>query len=152
MDNVVQQWREAIGVPSEPVESGEMTLLARYEYPDFDAELYSQPNGKGTFQRVMMAFPKNADKPCPAVAVPFYFAEAMLGFDPATGGASCSSTLKLHRTADGVFFDNWCRFGRSNSRCFCGQYGLLRRGCAGRTDSGDGLTTGDCLSFRVIDL
>ena len=85
MDNVVQQWREAIGVPSEPVESGKMTLLARYEYPDFDAELYSQPNGKGTFQRVMMAFPKNADNPCPAVAVPFYFAEAMLGFDPATG-------------------------------------------------------------------
>ena len=45
MDNVVQQWREAIGVPSEPVESGKMTLLARYEYPDFDAELYRQPNG-----------------------------------------------------------------------------------------------------------
>jgi pimeloyl-ACP methyl ester carboxylesterase len=32
-----------------------------------------------------MAFPKNIKEPRPAVAVPFYFAEAMLGFDPATG-------------------------------------------------------------------
>lgn len=85
--DVKQQWLRAIGEPEEAIPAAPLTLLAYYEYPDFDAELYSQPNSKGTSQRVMMAFPKNADKPCPAVAVPFYFAEAMLGFDPATGEA-----------------------------------------------------------------
>ena len=85
MDGIRQQWTTWIGVPSEPVESGKMTLLARWEFADFDTELYSQPNGHGRSQRVLMAFPKNIKEPRPAVAVPFYFAEAMLGFDPATG-------------------------------------------------------------------
>ena len=84
MDSIKKQWLDAIGTPAEPVESGELTLLARYDFGDFTAELYSQPNGHGRHQRLMMAFPKNAAVPCPAVAVPFYFAEAMLGFDPAT--------------------------------------------------------------------
>ena len=84
MNEYKQLWLQAIGVPAEKLPKEPMTLLARYAYPDFDVELYSQPNGKNTVQRVMMAFPKNAAEKCPAVAVPFYFAEAMLGFDPAT--------------------------------------------------------------------
>ena len=85
MDCIRKQWEEALGTPSEEVVSGELTILACYEYEEYTAELYSQPNGHGRNQRLMMAFPKNAAAPCPAVAVPFYFAEAMLGFDPATG-------------------------------------------------------------------
>lgn len=85
MENIQKQWLDAIGTPAEPVESGELALLASYDFADFTAELYSQPNGHGRHQRLMMAFPQNAAAPCPAVAVPFYFAEAMLGVDPATG-------------------------------------------------------------------
>lgn len=85
MERIRQQWLSRIGRPETPVESGAMTLLARYTFDDFDVELYSQPNGHGRCQRVLMAFPKEIREPAPAVAVPFYFAEAMLGFDPATG-------------------------------------------------------------------
>lgn len=85
MEEIRRQWIARIGTPEVPVESGETVLLARYTFEDFDVELYSQPNGHGRSQRVLMAFPKNLREPAPAVAVPFYFAEAMLGFDPATG-------------------------------------------------------------------
>ena len=59
---------------------------ATYSFPDFDVEEYRQANGPGTFQRLMMAVPKNAKGRLPAVVVPFYYPEAMLGFDPKTGG------------------------------------------------------------------
>lgn len=85
MDNIKKQWLAELGEPALPLEAGEMTLLARYEYEAYTVELYAQPNGHGRSQRLMMTFPKNVVGPCPAVAVPFYFAEAMLGFDPATG-------------------------------------------------------------------
>lgn len=80
-----QRWLEAMGSPSQPMTGGERTLLACYEEPECDIELYAQPNGGGTVQRLMMVFPKDMRQPCPAVAVPFYFPEAMLGYDPATG-------------------------------------------------------------------
>ena len=60
--------------------------LAAYSFPDFDVEEYRQANGPETFQRLMIALPKNAKKRLPAVVVPFYYPEAMLGFDPKTGG------------------------------------------------------------------
>lgn len=58
---------------------------AAYEFPDFDVEVYRQANGPGTFQRVMVAVPKKRLSRLPAVVVPFYYPEAMLGFDPKTG-------------------------------------------------------------------
>lgn len=60
--------------------------LATYSFSDFDVEEYCQANGPGTFQRLMMAVPKNAKGRLPAVVVPFYYPEAMLGFNPKTGG------------------------------------------------------------------
>ena len=59
---------------------------ATYSFDAFDVEVYRQANGPGTTQRVMMAVPKGAKGRLAAVAVPFYFPEAMLGFNPATGG------------------------------------------------------------------
>ena len=85
MSTAREQWLRAIGKPSCDFTPGPMTLITRYDFPDFDAELYSQPNGPGTAQRLMMVFPKRIAAPCPAVAVPFYFPEAMLGFEPDTG-------------------------------------------------------------------
>ena len=60
--------------------------IASYSFPDFDVEEYRQANGPDTFQRLMMAVPKNVKGRMPAVVVPFYYPEAMLGFDPKTGG------------------------------------------------------------------
>lgn len=55
-----------------------------YEYPDFTCEYYLQQNGPDTFQRVMMLIPKHKSSLLPAIAVPFYFPEAMLGEEPDT--------------------------------------------------------------------
>ena len=85
MNDIRQRWLDAIGTPSYDIPKEPIKLLARYEYPDFDAELYLQKNGPDTTQRILMAFPKEIKEPCPAVAVPFYIAEQMLGMDPATG-------------------------------------------------------------------
>ena len=62
-------------------------LIEKYELKDFDCELYFQsngvrPDGRVTYQRVMMAFPKNIKGKLPAVVVPFYYPEAAMGFDP----------------------------------------------------------------------
>ena len=63
-----------------------------HHFPDFDVEVYRQANGPDTFQRVMMAVPRAASARLPAVVVPFYFPEAMLGFNPATGDLSSPLT------------------------------------------------------------
>ena len=85
MNTMKQKWLDEIGYPSENSFDSSLTLLAKFDEPEFDAELYSQPNGKGTAQRLLFLFPKNLSKPAPAVLVPFYFPEAMVGYDPATG-------------------------------------------------------------------
>lgn len=85
MNPLKTQWLELIGQPDDYDFAQNLTLLKKYDYPEFDGELYLQANGPGTFQRVFMAFPKNCRKPVPGVVVPFYYPEAMLGFDPETG-------------------------------------------------------------------
>ena len=57
-----------------------------YELGDILVEEYRQANGPDTYQRLMMALPKSAAGKLPAVVVPFYYPEAMLGFNPKTGG------------------------------------------------------------------
>ncbi len=61
-------------------------LVKRYTFETFDAELYLQANGIRkdgtlTYQRVMVALPKNIREKTPTVVVPFYYPEATLGFD-----------------------------------------------------------------------
>lgn len=86
----LQQWLDAIGRPQNYAFPKTRELVKRYDCPDFDGELYLQangirPDGTVTFQRLFMAFPKNQTGKLPAVAVPFYYPEATLGFDPETG-------------------------------------------------------------------
>lgn len=85
MENAREKWLAAIGRPENYEYEPSLELLRTFDEGDFIAELYRQANGPGTFQRVMMCFPKNAAGPLPGVVVPFYFPEAMLGYDPATG-------------------------------------------------------------------
>lgn len=84
MDQIKQKWLDAMGSISYDTDYGKSTLIDRFSYDDFFGELYLQKNGSGTNQRVMILFPKAAKGASPAVAVPFYFPEAMLGFNPKT--------------------------------------------------------------------
>ena len=85
-----EQWLQAIGKPNTDEYEKSFKLIAKYDYPDFDGELYLQstgvhPDGELIFQRVLMMFPKNLTEKMPAVAVPFYYPEAALGFELDTG-------------------------------------------------------------------
>jgi len=79
METSLQAWRERIGHPEYEDFPHTRELLKTYDYPDFTAELCCQSNGSGTFQRLLIAVPRKIKTPAPAVAVPFYFPEAMLG-------------------------------------------------------------------------
>lgn len=81
------RWWAALGAPSVTQESGAATRTSVFSHEEFDAEWYLQKTGDGRHQRVLMIFPKGLRAPAPAVAVPFYYPEAMLGYDPATGEA-----------------------------------------------------------------
>lgn len=84
MSSIKQKWIDALGKPSDEAPRGKTTLLRTFSHEEFDAELYIQENGFGKHQRVMMVFPKELKEKVPAVAVPYYFPEGMLGFDPET--------------------------------------------------------------------
>ncbi|MBQ2967887.1 MAG: acetylxylan esterase [Clostridia bacterium] len=84
MNNIKRKWLDALGTPSYEIPKEPLIFVKRYAYEDFDLEVYVQRNDPKSFQRIMMAFPKKLTAPCPAVVVPFYYPEAMLGFDPAT--------------------------------------------------------------------
>ena len=78
-------WTAALSVPAGYTFARRTTLVRTWTFPGFTVEFYRQVNGPGTEQRVFLAVPKERPAKCPAVAVPFYYPEAMLGFDPETG-------------------------------------------------------------------
>lgn len=80
-----QDWLDRIGRPQNYGFEHTLTLKAKFSLPGCLGELYHQANGPDTYQRVMMLFPEETAAPCPAVVVPFYYPEAMLGMDPFSG-------------------------------------------------------------------
>lgn len=81
MEAYENEWRKLLKAPEAYRFERGAELVKRCSYPECDAELYVQNNGPGTVQRVLKVFPKELTTPAPAVAVPFYFPEAMLGFE-----------------------------------------------------------------------
>ena len=81
MANSREAWEHCLAVPGNYRFTPSLRLVERYEFPDCDAELYRQTNGPGTAQRLLKVFPKELKDRAPAVAVPFDFPEAMLGFE-----------------------------------------------------------------------
>jgi len=79
------EWAAALSVPSGYKFERRTTLERIWTFADFTVESYRQANGPGTEQRVFLVVPKGPAAKRPAVAVPFYYPEAMLGFDPETG-------------------------------------------------------------------
>lgn len=82
MNEIKNKWLDAIGTPSYEIPKTAMRLIKRYDFDEYSVELYTQSVGPDYEQRVVMAIPKNCAGACPAVAVPFYFAESMLGYNP----------------------------------------------------------------------
>lgn len=85
MNDLMKQWLAFLGQPGDYAYQPSFELMKSLVHPEFDGELYRQANGPGTFQRTLMVFPKKTVGPLPAVVVPFYFPEAMLGFELDTG-------------------------------------------------------------------
>ena len=76
-------WLERIGRPEQDhlfIPALEKT--GEYPFDRFICEEYRQKNGPDSFQRVLKCVPRDQQEPLPAVAVPFYFPEAMLGNVP----------------------------------------------------------------------
>ena len=84
-DTLPQEWQDALSVPAGYAFARHVEHVRTWDFPDFSVDFYRQANGPGTVQRVFVAAPKGGSGKLPAVAVPFYYPEAMLGFDPATG-------------------------------------------------------------------
>lgn len=86
MDNLTL-WKNLIGKPSNYEYEKSFTLIEKFEYDNFSLEYYLQANGineKGetTYQRVLTCIPKGLKGKAPAVVLPFYYPERMLGFNP----------------------------------------------------------------------
>ena len=77
-------WRQILQAPDKYSYQAGIRKAETYCYADFTAEVYYQNNGPGTFQKVVEVIPHNLQKAAPAVVVPFYYPEAMVGFDLAT--------------------------------------------------------------------
>ena len=79
------EWTSALSVPAGYAFARRVEHVRTWGVPDLTVDFYRQADGRGTEQRVFVAAPKGKSGKLPAVAVPFYYPEAMLGFDPATG-------------------------------------------------------------------
>ena len=85
MSGLRERWSAVLGAPSCEKKGGAVTKESGFSHEDFDAEWYRQECSGGRTQRVLVLIPKGLTVKAPAVVVPFYFPEAMLGYDPATG-------------------------------------------------------------------
>ena len=84
-DALPAEWTRALSVPAGYAFARRVEHVRTWDFPDLTVDFYRQANGPGTEQRVFLAVPKKRAGRCPAIAVPFYYPEAMQGFDPETG-------------------------------------------------------------------
>lgn len=85
MSLTASDWKNLLGYPKNYDFEHSAELIEKYEKDDYIAEVYYQANGPKTKQKVIMLLPKDQSKPMPAVAVPFYYPEAMMAHDIKTG-------------------------------------------------------------------
>ena len=74
-------WLQLLEKPAGYQYTPGVKYVKSYEYDTFNAELYIQNNGPDTVQRVLITMPKEFSGKLPAVVIPFYFPEAMVGFE-----------------------------------------------------------------------
>lgn len=77
-------WIREIGTPGKYHFEPNLKKVREIDHPDFDGELYLQASGPDTFQKLLKLFPKKMTGKKPAVAIPFYHPDGMVGFDLST--------------------------------------------------------------------
>ncbi len=77
-------WLRAIGTPGKYLFERKLKKVREIGHPAFDGELFLQACGPDSFQKLLKLFPKKIAGKTPAVAVPFYHPDGMVGFDLAT--------------------------------------------------------------------
>ena len=87
MRNLSQELLDIIGKPKSFEFDKYCELVKTYDRGDYTVEVYHQANGKGMYQRLFIAIPKGKKYPLPAVVIPYYFPEGMLGYNPETNEA-----------------------------------------------------------------
>jgi hypothetical protein len=88
MSRLADDWLQALGQPApsyafKPAFDFQQSYKGEGE--GYLAEFYEQANGPSSSQRVLLLLPTQCPEPVPAVVVPFYFPEAMLGFELNSG-------------------------------------------------------------------
>ena len=91
------KWLSLLEAPKSYTFKKSLTLQKRYEFETLNLEVYQQANGIGTFQTLYIALPKNLKSPTPAVVVPYYNPEQMLGFFPDTLKQADVPTIAMMR-------------------------------------------------------
>jgi hypothetical protein len=76
-----EAWKALLTPPAKYAFEHKTELVQVYKCNDFSAELYLQNNGPGTVQQVLKVVPAKLNSKAPAVVVPFYYPEAVLGFE-----------------------------------------------------------------------
>lgn len=85
MNELKNQWEHLLGEPTlydHPVID---LAVDQIDHPEFDGELHLIQNGPNTVMQALMVFPKGCKDPVPGVVVPFYYPDAMVGYDLKTG-------------------------------------------------------------------
>lgn len=85
MNTIKEKWIKELGYPEEKITVNELILTNKYECDDFIVEMYNLKKHPTGEMRVSLAIPKNLKTPAPAVIVPFYHAENMLGINHENG-------------------------------------------------------------------
>jgi hypothetical protein len=72
-EQVLELWNKYLTPPAEYLKyEKKVTLIKKFDWPECDGELYLQANGPGTFQKVLLTFPKNMKGKVPGIVVPYY--------------------------------------------------------------------------------
>ncbi|MBQ7651086.1 MAG: alpha/beta hydrolase [Victivallales bacterium] len=77
-----EKWENVIGKPMRPF-THSVSVIAQFDRKKFTGKLFRQANGPGSFQRVLVLYPKK-QAPAPAVIIPFYQPETMSQINLAT--------------------------------------------------------------------
>ena len=85
MKKAEEEWARYLDPPAGYRFEPDVRLIKTWSFDGIDVELLLQANGPGTSQRVVKVFPKRMEGTVPAVVVPYYFPEGMLGFELETG-------------------------------------------------------------------
>ena len=85
-EGALRLWKKYMDPPAEYLNfEKKIILVKKFDWPECDGELYLQANGPGTFQKVLLTFPKNMKGKVPGIVVPYYRPDWMIARNFETG-------------------------------------------------------------------